>query len=78
MIGTRTWWLKQGALIATVMGGFLLLAGLYGLLAAPGVRAAVVAVLGLAVAVAGGVAWRRLARQDSVEKLERQIYGPEE
>lgn len=77
MIGTRTWWLKQGALIVTTLGAFLTLAGLYGLWARPGLRAAVVVSLGLVIAVAGGITWRRLANRDSVEKLEESIYGSE-
>lgn len=77
MIGTRTWWLKQGGLILTTLGAFLTLAGLYGFWAQPGLRAAGVLVVGLAVTVVGGVTWRRLANQDSVEKLEEAIYGSE-
>lgn len=77
MIGTRTWWLKQGGLILTTLGAFLTLAGLYGFWAQPGPRAAALLVVGLAVTVVGGVAWRRLANQDSVEKLEEAIYGSE-
>ncbi len=77
MIGTRTWWLKQGGLIVTTLGGFLVLAGGYGFWIQPGVRSAAVLLVGLAITVAGGAAWRRLASQDSVEKLEDAIYGPE-
>lgn len=77
MIGTRTWWLKQGSLILTTLGAFLTLAGLYGFWARPGLRAAGVLVVGIAVTVVGGVTWRRLANQDSVEKLEEAIYGSE-
>lgn len=77
IVGTRTWWLKQGALAVTILGAFLLLAGVYGLLQRPGARAALVCGVGLAVAAVGGIAWRKLARKDSVERLEQQIYGPE-
>lgn len=77
MIGTRIWWLKQGALILTTLGGFLTVAGLYGFLARPGPRAIAVVGAGLAVAVVGGIAWKRLANRDSVDKLEEAIYGSE-
>lgn len=77
MIGTRTWWLKQGSLILTTLGAFLTLAGFYGFWARPELRAAGVLAVGIAVTVVGGVTWRRLANQDSVEKLEEAIYGSE-
>lgn len=77
MIGTRTWWLKQGGLILTTLGAFLTLAGLYGIWARPGLRAAAVTAVGLAVTIVGGVVWRKLANRDSVEKLEESIYGSE-
>jgi len=77
MIGTRTWWLKQGALILTTLGAFFTLAGAYGLAASPGLRAAAVVLVGLAVTVTGGAVWRRLANRDSVDRLEDAIYGSE-
>ncbi len=77
MIGTRIWWLKQGALVVTVFGGFLAIAGIYGLFANPGMRAGVVLVLGCLILGGGGLAWRRLERHDTIDKLEEAIYGPE-
>lgn len=77
IVGTRTWWLKQGALAVTILGAFLVIAGGYGLLQRPGTRAVLVGGAGLVVVTVGGLAWRRLARKDSVERLEQQIYGPE-
>lgn len=77
MISTRTWWLKQAALMATVLGAAAFLAGVVGLLNDGGATAVGVAVAGLGVAAAAAWLWRRLAGRHSVELLEQQIYGPE-
>ena len=77
MMGTKTWWIKQGAIVGTTLSVGMLLylaftffqAGSLG----PAVALSIVAVV---VGSGGAFAWSRYSRLDRLETLENQIYGP--
>jgi uncharacterized membrane protein YjjP (DUF1212 family) len=78
IIGTRTWWIKQFALLGVVLGVGLAAAGVVGYLGGGDlVSSAVLALLGLVGALVGTRVWKRYSNRDAVERLEQQIYGPE-
>jgi hypothetical protein len=77
IIGTRTWWIKQFALLAVVLGVGLAAAGAVGYLEAANGRSLVVAAAGVVVALAAARVWKSYSNRDAVERIEEQIYGPE-
>lgn len=78
IIGTRTWWVKQFALLGVIFGvGLVAVAGLGYLEGGDLLRSALVALLGVVVTAVGAYVWKRYSNRDAVERLEQQIYGPE-
>ena len=77
IIGTRTWWIKQFALLSVVLGVGLAAAGVVGFLDGAALRPVVVVAVVAAVALGGARVWKRYSNRDAVERLEQQIYGPE-
>lgn len=78
IIGTRTWWIKQFALLGVVLGVGLVAAGVVGYLGGGDVaRSAVPVLIGVLVTFVGARVWKRYSNRDAVERLEQQIYGPE-
>jgi phage gp29-like protein len=77
IIGTRTWWIKQFALLAVVGGVGLAAAGVVGYLDAANTRSLVVVAVGLVATLVAARVWKEYSNRDAVERIEDQIYGPE-
>jgi hypothetical protein len=77
IIGTRTWWIKQFALLAVVGGVGLAAAGVVGYLDVTNTQSLVVAAVGVVVTLVAARAWKEYSNRDAVERIEEQIYGPE-
>jgi hypothetical protein len=77
IIGTRTWWIKQFALLLVVLGVGLAAAGVVGYLDAANLRSLAVVAVGAAVTLGAARVWKAYSNRDAVERIEEQIYGPE-